>query len=42
MEQAKKSITYHVIPDRGHCDIGDDMKALFLEYAVREIEKSNG
>ena len=41
MEQAKKSITYHVIPDRGHCDIGDDMKALFLEYAVREIEKAN-
>ena len=41
MKKAKRTVTYHVIPDRGHCDIGDDMKALFLEYAVREIEKAN-
>lgn len=34
-------ITYHVVKGTGHCDIGDGMKLLFKEYAVRELTKED-
>lgn len=37
MREAGRSITYHVIAGRGHCDIGDDMKELYREYAANII-----
>ena len=37
MKASGRTLTYHVIPGRGHCDIGDDMKELFREYVVKEL-----
>ncbi|MBO5270794.1 MAG: prolyl oligopeptidase family serine peptidase [Clostridia bacterium] len=37
MRECGKTLTYHVIPGRGHCDIGDDMKALFRDYVVQAL-----
>ena len=40
MRENGKTVTYHVIPGRGHCDIGDDMKELYRTYAADGILQS--
>jgi hypothetical protein len=27
-------VTYHKIPERGHCDLPDDMKELYNKYII--------
>ena len=39
MRAAGYTVTYHVVPDRGHCSLTDEAKALFAGYVFREIEK---
>lgn len=33
------NVTYHNVPGRGHCDLPDDMKALYDQYIVRSVDK---
>ena len=39
MQAVGRSVTYHVVHGTGHCDIGDEMKLRFKEYAIKEICK---
>ncbi|MBQ9133073.1 MAG: prolyl oligopeptidase family serine peptidase [Clostridia bacterium] len=39
MRAAGHTVTYHIVPDRGHCSLTDEAKALFAEYVCKEIEK---
>lgn len=35
----KHNILYHAVPERGHCDLTDDMKVRYYEYIVNNILK---
>lgn len=37
--KAKHKITYVSVPERGHCDLPDDMKKLYNDYIVESIDK---
>ncbi len=39
MREAGQNVTFHIVPDRGHCSLTDEMKVLFAEYVCKEIEK---
>jgi len=35
--RGKRRITCHAVPDRGHCDLTDEMLALYNQYIVQSI-----
>ena len=39
IERLKKNhtVTYHIVPGRGHCDLTDEMKELYLRYIADSI-----
>lgn len=39
MRAAGHDIKYHIVSDRGHCQLDDEAKALFADYVTKEIEK---
>lgn len=40
MRELHHSITFDIVEGRGHCDLTEEMKGLFMQYCVREIEDS--
>lgn len=36
--QGRFNVTYHVVPDRGHCDLTPPMRELFYQYMCQAIE----
>lgn len=38
MRQSGYDLTYDIVPGRGHCDLTEDMKVKYLQYAVEDVE----
>lgn len=38
MKKNNYDITYDIVPDRGHCDLTEEMRQLYMKYAVDAIE----
>ena len=39
MRKLGRTVTYDTIPERGHCDIGYELKKLYAKYVADEINK---
>ena len=40
MKKAEQNVSYYIVKDRDHCDLSEEMSALYLELAVKAINGS--